>query len=59
MDWDALFWTPEHKVDTIRMSDVQVYSHLDPMDTTWTKGVHVYGCWSAPHREEWRACDGE
>ena len=27
--------------------DVHVYSHLDPMDTTWTKGVHVYGCWSA------------
>ena len=23
--------------------DVHVYSHLDPMDTTWTKGVHVYG----------------
>ena len=22
--------------------DVHVYSHLDPMDTTWTKGVHVY-----------------
>ena len=43
MDWDALFGTPEPKVDTIRMSDVHVYSHLDPMDTTWTKGVHVYG----------------
>ena len=25
------------------MSDVHVYSHLDPMDTIWTKGVHVYG----------------
>ena len=24
------------------MSDVHVYGHLDPMDTTWTKGVHVY-----------------
>ena len=43
MDWDALFGTPEHKVDTIRMSDVHVYSHLDPMDTIWTKAVHVYG----------------
>ena len=43
MDWDALFWTPEHKVDTIRTSDVHVYSHLDPMDTIWTKAVHVYG----------------
>ena len=34
MDWDALFWTPKHKVDTIRTSDVHVYSHLDPMDTS-------------------------
>ena len=25
------------------MSDVYVYNHLDPMDTIWTKGVHVYG----------------
>ena len=24
------------------MSDVHVYNHLDPMDTTWTKGMHVY-----------------
>ena len=24
------------------MLDVHVYSRLDPMDTTWTKGVHVY-----------------
>ena len=30
-------------MDTIRTSDVHVYSHLDPMDTIWTKGVHVYG----------------
>ena len=30
-------------MDTIRTSDVYVYSHLDPMDTIWTKGVHVYG----------------
>ena len=29
-------------MDTIRTSDVHVYSHLDPMHTTWTKGVHVY-----------------
>ena len=27
----------------MRTSDVHVYSHLDPMDTIWTKGVHVYG----------------
>ena len=25
------------------MSNVHMYSHLDPMDTIWTKGVHVYG----------------
>ena len=43
MDWDSLFLTPEHKVDTIRTLEVHVYSHLDPMDTIWTKGVHVYG----------------
>jgi len=43
MDWDALFLTPEHKVDTIRTLDVHVYGHLDPMDTIWTKGVHAYG----------------
>ena len=30
-------------MDTIRTSDMHVYSHLDPMDTIWTKGVHVYG----------------
>ena len=36
-------WTLEHKVDTIRTSDVHVYSYLDPMDTIWTKEVHVYG----------------
>ena len=30
-------------MDTIRTSDVHVYSLLDPMDTAWTKGVHVYG----------------
>ena len=34
MDWDALFWTPQQKVDTIRTSDVHVYNHLDPMNTT-------------------------
>ena len=22
---------------------MHVYSHMDPMDTIWTKGVHVYG----------------
>ena len=43
MDWDFLFWTLEHKVDTIRTSDVHVYNHLDPMDTIRTKEVHVYG----------------
>ena len=42
MDWDALILTHEHKVDTIRTSDVHMYSHLDPMDTIGTKGVHVY-----------------
>ena len=39
MDWDALFFTPEHKVDTILLSDVHVYSHLDPMETIGTKGA--------------------
>ena len=29
-------------MDTIRTPNVHVYSHLDPMHTTWTKGVHVY-----------------
>jgi hypothetical protein len=43
MDWDSLFLTPEHKVDTVRMQNLHVYSLLDPMDTIWTKGVHVYG----------------
>ena len=43
MDWDALFGTPKHKVDTVRTPNGHMYSHLDPMDTIWTKGVHVYG----------------
>ena len=35
MDWDALFFTVEHKVDTTRPSDV--HNHLDPMETIGTK----------------------
>ena len=41
MDWDALLLTPEHKVDTIRPSDVHLYSHLDPMGTIGTKGARA------------------
>ena len=33
MDWDFLFLTHEHKVDTIRTPNLHVYSLLDPMDT--------------------------
>ena len=43
MDLDSLFFTLEHKVDIVRMPDLHVYNLLDPMDTIWTKGVHVYG----------------
>ena len=33
MNWDSLFLTPKHKVDTIRTPNLHVYSLLDPMDT--------------------------
>jgi hypothetical protein len=42
MDRDSLFFTPEHKVDTIHTPNLHVYILLDPMDTIWAKGVHVY-----------------
>ena len=35
--------TPARKVDTICTLDLHVYSHLDPMDTVWTKGLHECG----------------
>jgi hypothetical protein len=41
IDWDALLLTPENKVDTIRPSDVHLYSHLDPMETSGTKGARA------------------
>ena len=41
MDWDALLLTPEHKVDTIRPSYVHLYNHLDPMETSGTKGARA------------------
>jgi hypothetical protein len=43
MDLDAFIFDSEHKVDTICTLDLHVYSHLDPMDTIWTKRLHECG----------------
>jgi hypothetical protein len=34
--------TPEDTADTLRVMDLHVCSHLDPMDPTETRGVHGY-----------------
>ena len=34
---------PEDTADTLRMLDLHVCSHLDPMETIGTRGVRGYG----------------
>jgi hypothetical protein len=34
--------TPEDTADTLRVMDLHVCSHLDPMEPTGTRGVHGY-----------------